>query len=313
MLLSTVLAIVLVSVAETIAARFDWSQVKYVYAFGDSYSFVQGTLGHANFSFIGDLNDLAFTPDELLSNEIVPRNTSSEGSNWLQYLTGCFSGLPSDCDIQLWDFAFAGADIDANLLPLHHDFTVPLVDQVAQYVEYAADVLPHPAGETLTAWWIGINDTGDTVGNTTLDFVEFWEKEMQSLFAAVQQAHDSGLTTHLFLNVPPEERSPGYVNDVEKGTLLKEHIALYNAALEDHIAQFKAANSDATILTFDVHGWFNTVLDDAERYGFDNITGYCTCEDPSGCFWYNTGHPTERVHKLLARAIEKQLSASSCD
>ena len=77
----------------------------------------------------------------------------------LQYLTGCFSGHPSDCDIQLWDFAFAGADIDADLLPLHHDFTVPLIDQVAQYVEYAADVLPHPEGETLTAWWIGINDT----------------------------------------------------------------------------------------------------------------------------------------------------------
>ena len=86
----------------------------------------------------------------------------------LQYLTGCFSGHPSDCDIQLWDFAFAGADIDADLLPLHHDFTVPLIDQVAQYVEYAADVLPHPEGETLTAWWIGINDTGDTVGNTTV-------------------------------------------------------------------------------------------------------------------------------------------------
>ncbi|KAL1736516.1 hypothetical protein EV714DRAFT_279088 [Schizophyllum commune] len=298
MALTTVVVFIFALLTGIVAAGFDWSQVKYVYAFGDSYSFVQGTLGHANFSFIGDLNDLAFTPDELLSNEIVPRNTSSEGSNWLQYLTGCFSGLPSDCDTQLWDFAFAGADIDSDILPLHHDFTVPLVDQVRQYVEYAAD-------------WIGINDTGDTVGNTTLDFVEFWEKEMKSLFEAVQQAHDTGLTTHLFLNVPPEERSPGYVNDEEKGALLKEHIALYNTALEDHIAQFEAANSDATILTFDVHDWFNTVLDNPRRYGFDNITGYCTCEDPSGYFWYNTGHPTERVHKLLARAVAEQLVASS--
>ncbi|KAL1668786.1 hypothetical protein GGF50DRAFT_123753 [Schizophyllum commune] len=308
---STVAVFIFASVAETFANSFDWSQVKYVYAFGDSYSFVQGTLGHANFSFIGDLNDLAFTPNELLSNEIVPRNTSSEGSNWLQFLTGCFSGLPSDCDTQLWDFAFAGADIDADLLSLHHDFTVPLVDQVQQYAEYAANVLSHPEGETLTAWWIGINDTGDTVGNTTLDFVEFWEEEMKSLFEAVQQAHDTGLTTHLFLNVPPEERSPGYVNDADKGALLKEHIALYNAALEEHIAQFEAANSDATILAFDAHAWFNTVLDDPERYGFDNITGYCTCEDPSGYFWYNTGHPTERVHKLLARAVAEQLTAFS--
>ena len=128
---------------------------------------------------------------------------------------------------------------------------------------------------------------------------------MESLTWIRQQtAHDTGLTTHLFLNVPPEERSPGYVNDTEKGALLKEHIALYNTALEDHIAQFEAANSgklilqlllivrlsacpsrrcqpipsdtpsDATILTFDAHAWFNAVLDDPEQYGFDNITRY---------------------------------------
>ncbi|TRM64119.1 hypothetical protein BD626DRAFT_456576 [Schizophyllum amplum] len=293
-----------------LAATFDWAQVQYVYAFGDSYSFVQGTRGYANYSFIGDLSHLAFTPEELLSTEIVARNTSSEGSNWLEFLTGCFSGLPSSCDIQLWDFAFAGADIDAALLPLHHDFTVPLVDQVYQWATYAADVLPHPAGKTLTTWWIGINDTGDTASNTTLDFGAFWEEEMSSYFAAVQKAYDSGLNlAHLFLNVPPGERSPANVNDAEKGALLKEHIDLFNAALDDHIMQFAATNPDATVLTFDANKWFNAVLDDPALYGFDNVTGYCTCEDPVGYFWYNTGHPTEAVHKLLAEAIKEQLSA----
>ena len=29
--------------------KFDWSKTKYVYAFGDSYTFVQGTEGLANF------------------------------------------------------------------------------------------------------------------------------------------------------------------------------------------------------------------------------------------------------------------------
>jgi hypothetical protein len=50
-------------------------------------------------------------------------------------------------------------------LPLHHNYTIPLVDQVAQYVKYASKVLPHPKGKTLTAWWIGINDTGDVLNN----------------------------------------------------------------------------------------------------------------------------------------------------
>ena len=35
--------------AEPGGAGFDWRSIEYVYAFGDSYTFVQGTRGHANF------------------------------------------------------------------------------------------------------------------------------------------------------------------------------------------------------------------------------------------------------------------------
>ncbi|EEB96982.1 hypothetical protein MPER_03790, partial [Moniliophthora perniciosa FA553] len=100
--------------------------IKYVYAFGDSYSFIQGVSGYPNYSFIGDALHPSFTPEELLSNEIIPRN--------LEFLTGCFQGLPSHCEKQLWDFAFAGADIDVALLPRHHNFTIQLVEQVDQWV-----------------------------------------------------------------------------------------------------------------------------------------------------------------------------------
>ena len=87
----------------------------------------------------------------------------------IEFLTGCFEGHPTACSPrQLFDFAFAGADISGELLPLHQDFIVPLVDQVKQWEKYAADVLPHPADESLVAWWIGINDTGDTLQNATV-------------------------------------------------------------------------------------------------------------------------------------------------
>lgn len=106
----------------------------------------------------------------------------TEGSLQTEFLTGCFEGKPSDCvPHQLWNFAFAGADVDKALwvskhsrgqclqrltlhrLPLHHNFTVDLVDEVKQWVQFASHVVPHPAAETLVAWWIGINDTGDTL------------------------------------------------------------------------------------------------------------------------------------------------------
>ncbi|KJA17997.1 carbohydrate esterase family 16 protein [Hypholoma sublateritium FD-334 SS-4] len=297
-----------VGVATPGGPQFSWDAVKFVYSFGDSYSFVQGTRGTANFSFIGDAQNLAFTPEQLLTTEIVPRKTSSDGSNWLEFLTGCLEGLPTRCTRQLWDFAFAGADIDGNLLPLHHPFTVPLVEQVQQWAASAADVVPHPAGATLATWWIGINDTGDTVGNASItDFSAFWRAEMASYFAAVQTATEAGLRAHLFLNVPPEERAPGTLGDAAKAALLAQNVGAFNAALAESVAKFAEANPDTTVVTFDAHAWFTAVLDDPLPFGFTNTTGFCTCADPTGFFWFDQGHPTAHVHRLLAQAVEARL------
>ncbi|KAJ3825073.1 hypothetical protein F5878DRAFT_229673 [Lentinula raphanica] len=302
----------LVAVSAPASSKFNWNSTKFVYAFGDSYTFVQGTLGYPNFSFVGDVLDLGFTPQQILSDEIIPRNTSSEGSNWIEYLTECFEGSPTLCQKQLWNFAFAGSDIDAALLPRHHDFTTSLVEQVGQWVEYASNVLPHPSDETLTFWWIGINDTGDTLNNATItDFAAFWETEMLSYFDAVQSAFDNGLKQHVFINVPPEDRNPATVGNATASAEMKEHIALFNVALSNHTAAFTARNADATVMTFDAHAVFSKILDDPVKFGFTNITGFCTCADPEGFFWYNSGHPTQAVHKLIAKALKSQLEAAS--
>ncbi|KAJ6508711.1 hypothetical protein C8R45DRAFT_450782 [Mycena sanguinolenta] len=296
------------------ASVFNWDNIRFMYAFGDSYTFVQGTEGFANFSFFGDAFDFAFTPQQILSNQIIPKNTSSEGSNWIEFLTGCFEGSPLNCSKQLWNFAFAGSDISGALLPLHHNYTIPLVDQVNQWATYASNVLPHPNGETLTAWWIGINDTSDTLNNASItDFPAFWETEMTAYFTAVQKAHDNGLKTHLFINVPAEDRSPGIVGNPTEAATMKTHLIQFNTALANHVAAFQAANSDATTMIFDSNAWFNMVLDSPAEFGFNDTTGFCTCADPAGFFWYNTGHPTQRVHELLAGALEVQLRNSSTD
>ncbi|KAL5519854.1 hypothetical protein ACEPAG_1514 [Sanghuangporus baumii] len=288
---------------------FRWDNIRYVYAFGDSYTFVQGTHGLANFSFIGDFQNLSFTKEELFSDEIMFRNTSSDGANWIEFLTRCFRGRPSDCTPrQLWNFAFAGADIDGNLLPLHHPFTVPLVDQVKQWAMYAANFLPHPNTHTFTAWWIGINDTGDSTGNTTItDFASFYEKEMDSLFSAVDLAYTTGLSgAHLFFTTPPMERSPSGLAS-SRSQLQKSNIIQYNSQLLSRAQQFAKSHPRVPIFVFDAHAWFNFALDNAEELGFRNITGFCECTDP-GFFWYNTGHPTEHTHRLLSDALLDFLS-----
>jgi len=248
-----------------------------------------------------------------LSNEIVPRFTSSDGSNWIEYLTSCFEGLPSECSKkQLWNFAFAGADIDATLLPLHHNFTIDLVDEVKQWAKYAEAVVPHPENSTLTAWWIGINDTGDSFENATItDWTAFWQKEMTSYFDAGEVAYNNGLRgTYLFINVPPEQRAPARFGDSSGQQILETHITQYNQILGEFVKELGSRHEDLNVLTFDSYSWFNQILDDAAFYGFTNTTGFCQCSDPT-FFWFDDGHPTERVHQLLAQAIEGGLIQAS--
>ena len=92
-------------------------------AFGDSYTYVQGTLGYPGFSFLGSYlpDQFSYTPEQLLSDEIVQNftGTAEGGANWVEYLTGCgvIEGLtsPALCEKQLWDFAFAGSDVSEAL------------------------------------------------------------------------------------------------------------------------------------------------------------------------------------------------------
>jgi phospholipase/lecithinase/hemolysin len=127
---------------------------------------------------------------------------------------------------------------------------------------------------------------------------------------------------------------------------MKTHLAQFNTILADHIASFKAANADATVLTFDSNAWFNMVLDSPAQFGFTNTTGFvptlnitgfridhvylgsahvltlqgssgsvsafCGVHTVSHIYVYSdSGHPTERVHRLLASAIETELRNST--
>jgi len=101
---------------------------------------VQGTEGYPGYSFLVDLFNFSYRPEQLLKDEILKNQvsrptpnvyrqakgdvilmsltnekTSSGGPNWVEYLTGCYEGFPWACKKQLWDFAFAGSDISVEL------------------------------------------------------------------------------------------------------------------------------------------------------------------------------------------------------
>ncbi|KAJ5739222.1 hypothetical protein N7533_012006 [Penicillium manginii] len=293
-------------------------------AFGDSYTYVQGTHGHQNYSFVGDAFDFAFDEQTLLSNKIVQNQTATAegGPNWVEYLTNCGvkPGLtsPRTCKKQLWDFAFAGSDISTEYEkqttapPLHHNFTVSLVNQTLQFKDYAHNPLSKflAPKDSLIAIWIGINDINDS-SKYSVDFPTFYKNLTTTLFTSVNDLYTLGYRSFLFMNLPPSRpntRKP----------------SLELAASECNAARlFEQEKSGAEVRVFDAHAHLSEILDQPAKYGLVNTTAFCAGYDQPdigenylsyGCptpldtyFWFNSGHMTSHVHRILAEKLQEWL------
>ncbi|KAF9888527.1 hypothetical protein FE257_008634 [Aspergillus nanangensis] len=297
-------------------SHFNWESTKQLIAFGDSYTFIQGTHGYPGYSFMGSYlpDQFAFTPHQLLSNQIVQNfsGTAEGGPNWVEYLTGCV----------------AGADISEEFTPPHHNFTTPLVNQTQQFLTYAHPVLekqPSFQNHALVAIWIGINDIGDT-SKYDVFFPDLYDSLWDTIFTqSVQPLFHAGYRNFLLVNLPPLDRTPGAVNSgnpFPNKTMLNwfgDSQARYSKA-------FAAAHPSAKAMIFDANSFLNDVLDNPTHYGIANTTAFCqgyanadvlTNPGKYGCspideyFWFNSGHMTSHVHKLLAPQIREFLMEDS--
>ncbi|KAB5539331.1 lysophospholipase A [Coniochaeta sp. 2T2.1] len=321
---------------------FDWDKTKHVVAFGDSYTYIQGTAGLQNFSFIGDYlpGNFAYTPDTLLSNKIVQNftGTAEGGPNWIEYLTdrGVKPGLtsPLTCKRQLWDFAFAGADVAEEFTPLHHPYTIPLVNQTQQFLAYGDDVLKRRAclnpARTLVAIWIGINDINDSAKSTTIpSFAAFYASILDRVFSSsVSSLLSAGYRNFLFVNLPPLDKTPSnLLKQPEARTPNATMVGWWNDALAERVGALDKTGEGVTAMGYDANEFLNGVLETPERYGVRNTTGYCAgylqadvLTDPGkyGCpvpvgeyFWFNSGHMTSHVHEVMAPDVERFLRERS--
>jgi phospholipase/lecithinase/hemolysin len=281
------------------SSTWTWSNTEYLIAFGDSYTYVQGTHGLQNYSFIGDLQNFSFNASALLSDRIVQNQTATAegGPNWVEFLTGCGlqPGLtdPQQCNKQpggkgrqLWDFAFAGSDISEAYTPLHHNFTVSLVNQVKQFVEYANPVLESDVRidkeKTLVAVWIGINDIGDSDTYNTkynISFPAFYNEIVGTLFDSVQDVYDLGYRNFLVMELPPLNRTPPNLVRAAGPLPNATMIEWYDQALQNHSKAFEESNEDAKVMVFPTTEFLNYVLDHGAQYGYKNTTGYCASYD----------------------------------
>lgn len=201
------------------------------------------------------------------------------------------------------------------------------MNQTQQFLTYANPTLQPRLEDSnpLVVFWIGINDIGDSADYAAViaSFPTFYDNLTTIWFRdAVQPIHDAGYQRFLFLTLPPLDRRPGNAgsSDPRPNATM---VAQWNEALASHTAAFNAQNPAATALLFDANAYLTSVLDNAAQYGFSNTTGYCAAydqlgvdSDPAqfGClpldqyFWFNSGHMSVHVHRLLAGAVKDFLN-----
>ncbi|KZT61573.1 carbohydrate esterase family 16 protein [Calocera cornea HHB12733] len=302
MLLSAVLVGLL-----PLAHALTWNNTEYMFVFGDSYS----TTGY-------NVSAGITSPD--------PGYTASNGLNWVEYLRGTYNVTYT----KVYNLAYGGATTDSYLVTPYLPTVQSLVNQVTlwdQYFSPAPSVAPWTTNNTLFAIFIGINDVGNAWNTNNLNETQpvFFSLLMDRYFQQVNNLYERGARNFLFLNVPPIDRAPLFI---EQGSAtqaaVKSALALYNTYLTDRINALQYLYPYlGSVVVYDTNTLFNTLLDNAETFSFTNITGYCDayangtptttyqtagCEPVSTYFWLNTLHPLWFVHDVVAHGISRALS-----
>jgi phospholipase/lecithinase/hemolysin len=235
---------------------------------------------------------------------------------------------------KVFNLAYGGATIDSNLVTPYLPTVQSVVTQVGLFRKYLAkkpEGAKWKSSNSLFAFWIGINDVGNSwywvcplriamrpkdsaflQANTTQ--AAFHETLMTRLFGQVEELYQSGARSFLFLTVPPTDRAPLLIQsgpDAVSG--IKAALADYNAQLNASIAKFQKKHKDLDqVVVFDTVPVFNTLLDNADTFGFVNVTGYSEAYQNgtpnqttqvagyapvSSYFWLNSLHPIFTVHE----------------
>ncbi|KAL0576561.1 hypothetical protein V5O48_005425 [Marasmius crinis-equi] len=307
-----------ISAAARCWGKLTWGETKFLFTFGDSYTTdgfnISAGVDSPVPNFVGKL---VLDPVSMFVAEDNPGKLSSG-----------IGGRYNVTNTKVFDLASGGATIDAALVPPFLPTVLSIVDQVNQFNEILA---PKPQGalwnssDSLFAFWIGINDVGNSFPWTNITQVDFYHTLMDRLTTQIESLYVSGARSFLFLTVPPVDRSPLFLQQgTDVAGRLKDLIAAYNGDLDDTVKAFQQRHDDLDqVIVFDTQPVFNILLDNADALGFVNATGYCEayengtpglttqvegCAPVSSYFWLNSLHPLFTVHDILAHALSTTLS-----
>ncbi|GAB7343402.1 hypothetical protein MBLNU457_1436t2 [Dothideomycetes sp. NU457] len=289
-----------------------WDGIRYMFSFGDSYSTTE-------------FNDLLQQPNPSnpLGNPAYPGITSSNGPNWVDFLTTTYN----QSYIETVNLAVGGATVDRHPL-ISQSFKHQLRERYLPTYSGKA-VLPWASHDTLFAMFFGINDIGNEYKAEEAFLASHVFKVYNEL---IDELYQTGARNFLFMNVPPVDRSPWMTSGIPPlpgwPAFYQADIADFNARLIEMVNKFARTYSDVTVFMFDTHGIFSRVLDEpcayAETCSLRDTAHYCenyqsgtpdwyTFDERCGIsvdqyFWLNSAHPTFRIHNATAKSIAAGLS-----
>ncbi|KAH3985251.1 hypothetical protein HBH98_040530 [Parastagonospora nodorum] len=294
-----------------------WKNVKHLFVFGDSYT-------QTGF----DAKAAQPSPSNPFGNPTFPGWTSSNGPNWVGFLTATYN----QSTILTYNLASGGATVDSALVKPYAPTVVSVKEQVqTQFLPIYSSKpasAPWTAESSLFAFFIGINDVGNSwyLNNATLYDAIFAEYA-----GLLDQVYDTGARNFLFLDVPPVNLSPLITEKADDGYATEYEgrvIADWNGRVANMTAQFKAKHAGVTAFVHDTNALFTQVIKDPksveQTVGYKNTTAFCkayangtptwytkdaSCDYPVNEYlWLNDLHPTFPVHNATAASIVELLS-----
>ncbi|GJD01239.1 cellulose-binding gdsl lipase [Colletotrichum higginsianum] len=294
-----------------------WSSIKHAFVFGDSYS---------QTGFNTSLE--APSPSNPLGNPSYPGWTSSNGPNWVDYLTVKHNASL----LYTYNLAFGGATVDAALVKPYADTVLTLKDQVQTLFASAYASRAEPAwggADSVFAFWIGVNDIGNSYWNGAAATSALNARIVDVYQGLAAELYAAGARNFVWLTVPPVDRTPMLLaENADAQTLAREDIADFNGRVGD-MARNVTGWEGANAWVVDANAVFNGALDNVGAFeatkGLKNTTGYCEAyENGTGAedtlvesctyrvneyFWLNSLHPTYPIHDAVAETVGAALAA----
>jgi phospholipase/lecithinase/hemolysin len=279
-------------------------------AFGDSLSDLGNTIAKVGDTLTG------------YNSYYYDQGRYSNGPVWAENLARqlFLSALQRNDGTNLYgtDFAWAGSTSGTGYT---YDLLANLQEQVKFYLallttKYAQ--MPDIKTALFTVWSGG----NDVIYYTEDDTAITAQKMCDNIADAVTALYNAGGRNFIVPNLPPLGDKPNYRNTKYQAKA-NGLVNTYNALLQTRLSLLQSQLTGITIIAFDAHQVFKTVLMNPKAYNLTNVTvpaftsndylsehyGSVVANPDQYLFWDDT-HPTRMGHAIIAQVLDDAVAAT---